>query len=51
MTLAPDDATLAHWQALVIESAASRRGALFRIDLHLSGDELWRLPDRFVGSY
>ncbi|WP_428375027.1 glycosyltransferase family 2 protein [Lichenicoccus sp.] len=51
VTLAPDDAALCHWLALVIASAASRRDALFRIDLHLSGDELWRLPHRFVGSY
>ena len=51
VTLAPDDAALAHWRTLVADSATSRHDALFRIDLHLSGDELWRLPGRFVGSY
>ena len=51
VTLKDDDAGLLHWLALVTASAASRHDALFRIDLHLSGDELWRLPGRFVGSY
>ncbi len=45
-TLLPDDPMLSAWQDQVMRSAAGREDALYRIDLHLSGDSLWRIPDR-----
>ena len=39
------------WLAKVMQSAESRRDERYRIDLHLSGDRLWRLPERFVGRF
>lgn len=47
----PDDAVLARWQDAVTQSAIERQNELYRIDLHISGDELWRLPFRFVGTF
>lgn len=47
ITLLPDDPVLAYWRDQVLDSANIRLDALYRIDLHLSGDALWRLPDRF----
>ncbi len=46
-----DDAELQEWLAKVMQSAASRQNDLYRIDLHLSGDRLWSLPERFIGSF
>lgn len=45
--LRPGEAPLAPWLERVRESAAGREGQTYRIDLHISGDELWRLPARF----
>ncbi len=50
-TLLPDDPLLAHWRDRVMDSAATRAGELYRIDLHLSGDSLWRIPDRLRGRF
>ena len=50
-TLLPDDPMLAAWQDQVTRSAAGREHALYRIDLHLSGDSLWRIPDRLRGRF
>ncbi len=50
-TLGADDQDLQAWLARVMNSAESRRHELYRIDLHLSGDALWRLPERFVGRF
>ena len=50
-TLLPDDPVLAHWRDRVLASAASRTNDLYRIDLHLAGDELWRIPDRLRGRF
>ncbi len=50
-TLLPDDPMLSTWQHEVMQSAASRLDALYRIDLHLSGDSLWRIPDRLRGRF
>ncbi len=50
-TLLPDDPLLAAWRDRVLESAATRGGDLYRIDLHLSGDGLWRIPDRLRGLF
>ena len=45
--LRPHEAPLAPWLERVRASAAGREGQTYRIDLHISGDELWRLPTRF----
>ncbi len=50
-SLGLDDATLQGWLARVLRSADSRHDALYRIDLHLSGDRLWQVPSRFVGCF
>lgn len=50
-TLLPDDPLLLEWQGRVMDSAASRGDALYRIDLHLSGDSLWRVPEQFRGLF
>jgi hypothetical protein len=49
--LLPDEAPLAPWLERVRASAAGRAGETYRIDLHISGDELWRLPRRFVDRF
>ncbi len=51
LTLAMDAAPLASWLDRVRASASGREQALYRIDLHIFGDELWRLPRRFVDSF
>ena len=45
-SLLPGDPMLMAWQDQVMRSAVGREHALYRIDLHLSGDSLWRIPDR-----
>lgn len=50
-TFGLDDAELQGWLAQVMQSADSRQNDLYRIDLHLSGDRLWDLPERFIGSF
>jgi hypothetical protein len=50
-TLGLDDPSLHAWLAKVMQSAASREAELYRIDLHLNGDALWRLPERFAGRF
>ena len=50
-TLLPDDPMLSGWLCRVLDSAASRHEELYRIDLHLSGDALWRIPDRLRGRF
>ena len=50
-TLLPDDPLLSTWLGSVLDSAASRGDELYRIDLHLSGDTLWRIPDRLRGLF
>ena len=50
-TLGLDDAELHAWLRKVLQSAESRQRDLYRIDLHLSGDSLWRLPPRLVGCF
>ena len=39
------------WLDRVRDSALGREGDVYRIDLHIYGDELWRLPRRFVGRF
>lgn len=48
-TLDGADQRLANWRRAVEESAAARADELYRLDLDLSGTELWRLPERFIG--
>ncbi len=50
-TLGLEDTALRSWLARVMRSAATRETELYRIDLHLSGDTLWRMPERFRGSF
>ncbi len=50
-TFGLDDTELHGWLAKVMQSSESRLDALYRIDLHLSGDRLWRLPKRFIGRF
>ena len=50
-TLLPDDPLLVAWQDQVLRSAAGRDRALYRIDLHISGDSLWRIPARLRRSF
>ena len=50
-TFGLDDAELNGWLVRVMQSGASREGDVYRIDLHLSGNALWRLPERFVGRF
>lgn len=50
-TLGLEDELLHGWLARVMQSTSSRQAELYRIDLHLSGDSLWRLPERFVGCF
>ena len=50
-TLGLDDPQLADWLGRVMRSSDSRHDQLYRIDLHLSGDALWQLPERFAGCF
>ena len=50
-TLGLEDVSLQAWLVKVMQSAASREQELYRIDLHLSGDALWRIPERFSASF
>jgi len=47
----PADPHLMRWLRAVMDSTASRTHDLYRIDLHISGDTLWRVPHRFVGRF
>lgn len=51
LPLEPGRDPLADWLDRVSESAIGRAGQSYRIDLHLSGDALWRLPGRFVDRF
>jgi len=46
-----DDPALTKWRNAVMDSTASRIHDTYRIDLHISGDRLWRLPERFLGRF
>jgi hypothetical protein len=50
-TLGLDDGELRGWLVRVMQSAKEREAELYRIDLHLSGDALWRLPERFIRRF
>lgn len=49
--LSSKDAELSRWRQLVETSGLERLHERYKLDLHISGDALWRLPDRFVGSF
>ncbi|NHO31010.1 glycosyltransferase family 2 protein [Acetobacter fallax] len=51
ISLGTDDVTLGHWVGRVTESTVFRKQDLYRLDLHISGEELWRLPQRFIGTF
>ena len=50
-SLRPDTDPLRPWLARVTASSLGREADVYRIDLHIAGDELWRLPNRFVGRF
>lgn len=43
------DQRLQSWRQAVEDSTVSRIDERYRLDLHLNGTELWRLPERFIG--
>ncbi len=49
--LRPDTDPLMAWLHCVLSSTRGREHDVYRIDLHIYGDELWRLPTRFVGRF
>lgn len=51
ISLSADDPTLALWRARVLSSSRSRMNDRYKIDLHISGDALWKLPPRFAGTF
>ena len=50
-TLDPSEVPVATWLDRVRASTAGRGGERYRIDLHLFGNELWRLPNLFVDRF
>ncbi|MGC5747780.1 glycosyltransferase family 2 protein [Gluconobacter sp. NFX36] len=48
-TFDQNDQRLHNWRHAVENSATSRTHDRYRLDLHLNGTELWRLPERFIG--
>ena len=49
--LAADGEPLRAWLDKVTKSATGREQDIYRIDLHIYGNELWRLPPRFTGRF
>ncbi len=50
-SLTPSDPELRRWLDRLMDSTQSRTHDQYRIDLHLSGDRLWRLPERFRDTF
>ncbi|WP_174694709.1 glycosyltransferase family 2 protein [Gluconobacter frateurii] len=48
-TFDQEDQRLHNWRQAVEDSVAPRIHDRYRLDLHLNGTELWRLPERFIG--
>lgn len=51
VTLLEDDASSAAWRDRIHNEGKHHAGKLYPIDLSLSGDHLWLLPERFVGTF
>ena len=49
--LDPDAPPLRPWLDRLVASRAAREGEVYKLDLSLSGDELWRLPERFRAAF
>jgi hypothetical protein len=49
--LEPDTPPLLGWMERLRASRAEREGELYKLDLSLAGDELWRLPERFRAGF
>ncbi len=49
--LHPHTDPLRAWLDRVVSSGRGRENDAYRIDLHIYGDELWRLPSRFIGRF
>ncbi len=47
----PDVAPLGTWLDRVRASRAAREDELYKLDLSLSGEELWQLPERFRAAF
>lgn len=46
-----DDPVLGIWMNKVLESCIGREQETYRFDLHISGDRLWRIPKKFLGTF
>jgi hypothetical protein len=51
VALGPDCPHRAAFEARVLASAAARAGEVYRVDLSLAHDRLWRVPARFGGVF
>jgi len=51
ITLSPSDPQLSEWRNKVRASMKNREHERYTLDLHISGDTLWLLPERFQGSF
>lgn len=51
MAFDPVQAPMSDWLDKVVASQAGRENDTYRISLDIWPDSLWRLPDRFVGSF
>lgn len=49
--LTPHDPRLTALRNAFMESTVTRAHERYRLDLHISGHELWRLPERFYGRF
>ncbi|QDH16157.1 glycosyltransferase family 2 protein [Swingsia samuiensis] len=49
VTFDENDQRLKNWRKAVEDSSTSRQNDLYKLDLNLSGTELWHIPDRFIG--
>jgi len=45
------DATLQYWRTRVEQSSIGKENERYTLDLHISGDTLWRIPERFASRF
>lgn len=50
-TLLADDPSLSQWRDRIVSEGQSRMNDPYPVDLSLSGDRLWPLPERFKGLF
>jgi hypothetical protein len=51
VTMRRDDPAVVEFATRVADSAKGREDKVFGIDLGISGNRLWRIPERFVGQF